>query len=63
MSDNKRAAKRFKRENRKEKETTWYCAGCKSRHPFTMPCPAPRLFASQNGRTGIAPSLPGFPGI
>lgn len=40
-----RAAKRAVREKRPEKETTWYCAGCKARHPYGQQCPAPRLRA------------------
>lgn len=56
MTVDKRA-KRAKRENRASKKTTWYCAGCQSRHPKGARCPSPRLFASQNGRT-LEPPAP-----
>lgn len=41
-----RAAKRHKRENRDSKESTWYCAGCKGRHPNGHACPQVRLRAN-----------------
>ncbi len=48
----KRAAKRFKREHRKTKDDSWYCAGCKSRHPKGDRCPVPRLYAPMT-RAGV----------
>lgn len=41
-----RAAKRVKRENRESKENSWYCAGCKGRHPNGHACPTVRLRAN-----------------
>jgi len=49
-TESQRAAKRKKRESRIEKETTWYCAGCKTRHPMKEKCPIPRLFARMTNR-------------
>lgn len=42
--------KRFKRENRATKKESWYCAGCKARHPFGERCPVPRLSAPMSNR-------------
>lgn len=42
---NKRDNKKFKRENRESKKTSWFCAGCKVRHPKGQVCTTPRLFA------------------
>lgn len=48
-----RAAKRAKIENRKSKDTTWYCAGCNQRHPLGERCPTPRLFAKMTNRMKV----------
>lgn len=52
----KRLLKRFKRENRKTKNGSWYCAGCKARHQDGERCPTPRLFAPMT-RAGVGPKL------
>lgn len=49
-SQTQRAVKRRKREDRPSKKTTWYCAGCKDRHPMGTKCPVPRLFAKMTNR-------------
>lgn len=48
MNQQQRNAKRKKREDRTDKTTTWYCAGCKLRHLIGQKCPKPRLFARSN---------------
>lgn len=55
MNDQKRAAKRLKREKRDSKKDSWYCAGCKERHPFGTACPAPRLRAVGFNRAASLP--------
>ena len=52
MNAAQRAAKRVKRERRPEKASSWYCAGCKSRHPSGQRCPTPRLFVKGFNREG-----------
>jgi hypothetical protein len=48
MNQQQRNAKRIKRERRQTKENSWYCAGCKKRHPLDSRCPIPRLQARTN---------------
>lgn len=48
MNQQQRNAKRSKRENRASKETTWFCAGCRERHPNDQRCFVPRLHAKTN---------------
>lgn len=46
MTAPQRAQKRWRRERRASKLTTWYCSNCGKRHPLNERCPVPK-------RTGL----------
>lgn len=53
MTDARRTAKRWKRENRPDKGGTWRCGRCNGRHANGKACPMPKTDPFSFGMMGM----------